>query len=208
MSKNDTISRSSDKTPKHLKITQTSPWVARWANLFKPGSSILDLAAGGGRHGRMLLERGHTVTFLDRTIEPLCDLQSTAEAELIEADLEDGSPWPLNGRTFDGVIVVNYLHRPLFEKLLESLNPGGVFIYETFALGNEDYARPRNPDHLLKSGELLDLVSGKLQVVSYEHGLVTNADITGVKQRLCAVNDLALSVRDDQQPDPHTIVTC
>ncbi|MCW8915094.1 MAG: class I SAM-dependent methyltransferase [Magnetovibrio sp.] len=207
MSKNGTISTSSDKMPKHLKITQISPWVARWTSLIRPKGSVLDLAAGGGRHGRMLLERDHKVTFLDRTIEPLSDLEGTPNAQLIEADLEDGSPWPLDGQKFDAIIVVNYLHRPLFDDLLASLNPGGIFIYETFARGNEDYARPRNPNHLLRTGELLDLVSGKLQVIGYEHGLVTNADITGVKQRLCAVNDLAISDRDDQQPKPHTIMT-
>ena len=82
-------------------------------------------------------------------------------------------------------------------------------IYETFALGNEVFSRPRNPDHLLKSGELLDAVRGKLQVVAYEHGQLNTAstpgDIPGVKQRLCAVNDLALSEREDGEPAPHKI---
>lgn len=193
------------KTPKHLTITRPSPWVERWARLVKPGGSVLDLAAGGGRHGRLFLERGHTVTFVDRNTDALSDLGDRASAEVLTTDLEDGSPWPLHSRTFDAVVVVNYLHRPLIEDLLATLAPGGVLIYETFARGNEDYARPRNPDHLLKSGELLNAVQGQLQVVGYEHGLVTAGDIPGVKQRLCAVNDLDASARKDGEPAPHQI---
>jgi len=193
------------KASRHLKITQPSPWVLRWAHLIKTQGSVLDLAAGSGRHGRLFLERGCQVTFVDRTVEPLQNLAAHQNAELIEADLEDASPWPLDARRFDAVVVVNYLHRNLFDRLIASLAPGGVLIYETFARGNEAYTRPRNPDHLLKSGELLDAVRGQLQIVAYEHGLVGNADITGVKQRLCAVNDLGLSERDDFEPKAHEI---
>ena len=89
--------------------------------------------------------------------------------------------------------------------LVGALEPGGVLIYETFARGNEDFVRPRNPDHLLKSGELLELARGKLQVVAYEHGIIKAADIEGVKQRLCAVNNLGLSTRDDGDPAPHPV---
>lgn len=192
--------------PKHLTITEPSAWVTRWAGLIKPAGRVLDVAAGGGRHGRLFLERGHPVTFVDRTIAPLADLEGHPDATIVQADLEDGSPpegvtpWPFAGQAFDAVVVVNYLHRALFPDLLACLAPGGVLIYETFARGNEDYARPRNPDHLLTSGELLELAHGRLQVVGYEHGVLINGDIPGVKQRLVAVNDLHASTRDDGEP--------
>jgi len=205
MSNTDAVSTPSDKTSRHLRITQPSPWVERWAHLIAPNGTALDVAAGGGRHGRLLLERGHRVSLVDRSVEPLADLAGQSGAEVIEADLEDGTSWPFKDRRFDAIVVVNYLHRDLFAPIIASLAPGGVLIYETFARGNEEYSRPRNPDHLLKAGELLDAVQGKLQVVAYEHGLVTNADITGVKQRLCAVNDLGLSGREDGEPAPHKI---
>lgn len=191
------------KSPKHLSITEPSPWVVRWAKLVPFGASVLDLAAGGGRHGRLFLQRQCAVTLLDRNIEAIRDLSS--RAEVIEADLEDGSSWPLMGRSFDAVVVVNYLHRPLFDDIIAAIAPGGVLIYETFARGNELYSRPRNPDHLLKSGELLDVVRGKLQVVAFEHGLFEAGDIPGVKQRLVAVNDLGLSARDDAEPTPRPL---
>lgn len=159
---------------------QASAWVARFAGLVRPGGSVLDVACGGGRHCRHFLERGHAVAGIDRELGA-----ARAEgAELIAADLEDGSPWPLPGRQFDAVVVTNYLWRPLFPTLVEALAAGGVLIAETFALGNEGFGRPRNPDHLLKRGELLALAAG-LTIVAYEDGVVAGR---GVIQRICAVN--------------------
>lgn len=199
-----------DVRAKHLGLTEPSPWVARFASLVAAGGTVLDLAAGGGRHGRHFLSRGCAVVFIDKTTSALGDLEANDGATVITADLEDGPPpfdtgGPLHGRTFDAIVVVNYLHRPLFDDLVAALKPGGVLIYETFARGNEDFARPRNPDHLLKSGELLDAVAGQLQVVAYEHGVVAVTDIPGVKQRLCAVKDLEMSARDDGDPPAHDL---
>jgi len=202
---------SKDLRQRHLRITDPSPWVARFAPLVRPGGPVLDLAAGGGRHARYFLGRGHPVTAVDRDGEPLASLAEEADATVMTADLEDGTPFlgaggAVSGRRFAGVVVVNYLHRVLFAELIEALEPGGVFIYETFARGNEEFARPHNPDHLLKSGELLDTVSGQLQVVAYEHGRVEQTDIPGVKQRICAVNDLGASTREDGEPPAHPLI--
>lgn len=191
---------------RHLRITRPSPWIARFAPLVAPGGTVLDLAAGGGRHVRLLRERGLHVVALDRNIEPLAPFREVGGVELVAADLEDGSPWPLAGRTFDGIVVCNYLHRPLFETLLASLAPGGVLIYETFARGNEVYSKPRNPDHLLRAGELLEVVRGRLQVVAYEHGREDGGELPGVKQRLCAINDLGETSRADGDPPPHPLM--
>ncbi|MPM91480.1 hypothetical protein SDC9_138611 [bioreactor metagenome] len=89
---------------------------------------------------------------------------------MIGADIE-GSPWPLVGRTFDAVVVTNYLWRPGFSHLLDSLAPGGVLIYETFAVGNESVGRPARPEFLLSPGELLKLCEG-LQIIAYQNGFL------------------------------------
>jgi SAM-dependent methyltransferase len=190
---------------RHLRITAPSDWVVRFAPLIRAGGTALDVAAGGGRHVRVLRERSLKVVAVDRTVAPLATFGDDADVELIEADLEGGAPWPLAGRRFDGIVVCNYLYRPLFEPLLQSLAPGGVLIYETFARGNEAFSKPRNPDHLLKAGELLELARGRLQVVAYEHGRLDTGELPGIKQRLCAVNDLAPSPRDDGEPEPHPL---
>ena len=160
-----------------------SPWIARFAPLVPAGGSVLDLACGGGRHARLFLDRSHPVTALDRDV---AQARLAEGAELIAADLEDGSPWPLEGRSFDAVVVTNYLWRPLFPSILAALKPGGVLLYETFAAGNEAFGRPANPDHLLKRGELLDLARG-LAVVAYEDGIEAGAKVV---QRIAAINGL------------------
>ena len=156
-----------------------SGWVVRWAPLVTQGT-ILDLACGGGRHAKFFLERNLKVAAVDR------DAQDIPGARFIRADLEDGSPWPLPGERFEAVVVTNYLHRPLFPKILESLRPGGVLIYETFMLGNERFGRPSNPEFLLRSGELLQAFAG-LQVQGFEEGPVTEPKPAMI-QRLCAIS--------------------
>ena len=196
---------------RHLRISEPSPWVARFAHLAAPGCTVLDVAAGGGRHARLFLGNGCEAVAIDRDTSHLQDLNGDERATVIEADLEAGASvfadgGVLYGRTFGVIVVVNYLHRPLMEDLVAALAPGGMLIYETFARGNEVFTRPRNPDHLLKSGELLTLVSGRLQIVAYEHGRVDIADIPGVKQRLCAVKDLGAGERDDGDPPAHAVM--
>ncbi|MSO73540.1 MAG: class I SAM-dependent methyltransferase [Alphaproteobacteria bacterium] len=162
-----------------------SPWVVRFVPLIPAGASVLDLACGRGRHVRLLLGRGHTVVALDRDAEALAALPRSPALEIITADLENGSPWPLAARRFAAIIVTNYLHRPLFPMLLDALAPSGLLIYETFAVGNERFGRPSNPDFLLKPGELLEVVRGVCAVIAYEH-LEVAEPRPAVVQRICA----------------------
>ncbi len=161
-----------------LPKSSASPWVIRFAPLVGAGGTVLDVAAGGGRHTHLFLQRGHQVVAVDRNLDP----QALRGAQCIVADLEDGSPWPLGARQFAGIVVTNYLWRALFPAILGALAPGGVLIYETFADGNAAYGSPRNPDFLLQRGELLDHCRG-LTIVAYEDGDNGRAVI----QRICVV---------------------
>jgi SAM-dependent methyltransferase len=167
--------------------------VLRFAPRVPKGGAVLDLACGGGRHSRLFLGRGHPVTAIDRDLSGVADIIDAPGGapglEALEADLEDGRPFPLAGRRFAGVIVTNYLYRPLFPALIAAVAPGGVLIYETFARGNEKFGRPRNPEHLAKPGELLEAVRGKLRVVAYED-LIDESPKPAARQRICAVNEV------------------
>ncbi len=165
-----------------------SPWVLRFAGRVPEAGPVLDLACGMGRHTRLFLARGHPVTAIDRDLSGIADLAGAPGLETIEADLEDGGPSPLAGRRFAGIVVTNYLYRPLFPALVAAVAPGGVLIYETYARGNANFGRPRNPDHLTKPGELLEAVRGRLRVVAYED-LIDQAPKPAARQRLCAVNE-------------------
>lgn len=172
-------------------LAAPSPWVARWAAELPAGASVLDVACGSGRHARWLAGRGLQVTGIDRDAAALSGLAGIAQT--IVADIE-GNPWPLPaGATFDAVVVTNYLHRPLWPRLLASVAPGGRLIYETFAIGNETVGKPSNPAFLLAPGELLDAVRGQLRVIGYEDGFLV-APREAYVQRVCAVRELAGSV--------------
>ena len=167
-------------------IDTPSEWVVRWAQLVERGP-VLDLACGAGRHAAYFAERGFEVLAVDR--EP----QVIPGVRFIEADLEDGTPWPLPGRRFAAIVVTNYLHRPLFPILTDSLEDGGVLIYETFMIGNERYGKPSNPQFLLRPGELLQAFAA-LTVAGFEQGIVERPK-KALVQRLCAVRGDAGSVR-------------
>jgi SAM-dependent methyltransferase len=159
-----------------------APWIVQWAGLVAPDATVLDLAAGRGRHSTLFAERGHKVTAVDREVSAL---PNHPNIERLQADLEDGSPWPLGARQFGAVVVANYLHRPLMPTLLEAIAPGGVLLYQTFMEGNERFGRPSNPDHLLRDGELLELVRGMFSVIAYEARLISEPAMAMV-QRIAA----------------------
>ncbi len=166
---------------------QPSPWVTRFSNLIHADMRVLDLACGAGRHGRLFLDKGCPVWFVDQNIDKLADLSNQDHAHLLQKDLENGQDWSFETAAFDAIVVTNYLYRAHLSDMLNSLKPDGVLIYETFGLGNEKFGRPRNPDFLLKPGELLTLVQDRLSVVAYEHGI----DGEKVVQRICAVKEPA-----------------
>jgi len=151
----------------------------------RPGSQVLDLACGAGRHTRLFLERGCRVLAVDRDVSALADLRGDPRLEALEIDLEHGPADFLARKRFDAVVVVNYLHRPLLAGLVDSVAPGGLLLYETFAAGNERFGRPRNPDFLLKPGELLEAVRGLLRVLAYEDLEVSDPHPAAV-QRIAA----------------------
>jgi SAM-dependent methyltransferase len=161
-----------------------SAWVKRWSHLVPANGTVLDVACGLGRHMRWFLQRNHAVTGVDSAQHAIDSVAELGEAVL--ADIENG-PWPFEGRLFGAVVVTNYLWRPLLPTIVQSLMPGGVLIYETFASGNETVGKPSRPDFLLQPGELLRACEA-LRVVAYEDGFVAQPD--RFVQRIAAVRPL------------------
>lgn len=145
---------------------------------------MLDVAAGGGRHARLFADRGCAVTAVDRDGDALRAL-GDPRIEVVEADLE-GSPWPFADRRWDAIVVTNYLWRPLLPYLAAALNDRGQLLFETFMVGNERFGRPRNPDFLLREGELRTFAEAhELDVISYSEGEVGDPPVAA-RQRLLA----------------------
>jgi SAM-dependent methyltransferase len=167
-----------------VRVDEPSPWVVRFAPLVPPRGTVLDVACGRGRHTRFFLERGHRVVAIDRNVSGIADLMGNPQLEAIQLDLEHDEPFP--ARRFEGVVVTNYLFRPLLPDLVEAVARGGVLIYETYAKGHERLGSPANPDFLLDPGELLEAVRGRLEVIAYE--AMESEPRSAIMQHICAVN--------------------
>lgn len=176
----------------HHQISSISPWVERFAPQIAQGGSVLDLACGHGRHTRWLAAQGYRVEALDRDADALASLNGIDNVTPSQADVEEGA-WPYYTRAFDGIVVTNYLHRPLLPLLMNALDEGGVLIYETFMVGNERFGKPSNPNFLLRSGELLEIVRRRLHVVAFEEGEISSP-APAVVQRLCATRGATLRI--------------
>jgi len=162
-----------------------SQWVERFAAGVPPGSCVLDVACGRGRHARLFAQQGCAVDAVDVDAEAGAALSGTPGVRFLCADLESG-PWPYAGRSFDAIVVTHYLHRPLLPLLAGSLAPGGRLIYETFVAGHERFGRPTNPGFLLRPRELLEVFGPLLVVLAFEEGVISLPRPARVS-RLCAV---------------------
>ena len=169
-----------------------SSWINRFAGLI-PAGQVLDLACGGGRHSALLAALGKEVLAADRNPEMLAGIAATGIATC-QIDLEAGDEAALadlfQPQRFAGIVVTNYLHRPLVKRMLDSVADRGVLLYETFSEGNQQFGKPSNPDFLLAPGELLRWLAADVEnawrVVAFEDGYVGRPKPAMV-QRLCAV---------------------
>lgn len=171
-------------TASHRAKLLPSPWVVKHAEMISAPGPVLDLACGGGRHTRLLHQLGYRVVAADIDLSGVADMRAKPGVQLVDADLEN-SDWPFAANAFAGIVVTNYLHRPLFPKLIDSLCIDGVLIYETFAIGNEQYGRPRNPTYLLAQNELRIAFGALLQTIACEQVIETGTT-PAVRQRICA----------------------
>ena len=153
---------------------------------------MLDVACGHGRHAHWFHKLNHPIVVVDRSQAAIESIAAqTLICEAVVADIEN-EPWPFSGRQFDAVVVTNYLWRPLLPKLIASLAPGGLLIYETFTHGNETIGKPSRPDFLLRPGELLE-VCRALRVVAFEDGFESEHGGRAARfvQRIAAVREVA-----------------
>ena len=176
----------------HYANDRPSAWVVRFASLI-PQGEVLDLACGGGRHARLLAAPSRPVLAVDHDADALAKI-AEPNVSTLQYDLEKDSghmdSWPFGANRFAGIVVVNYLHRPLLPGILASLAPNGVLIYETFAHGNERFGKPSNPAFLLAPGQLLEAVracsTGTMRVIAFEDGY-TDQPKPAMVQRICAI---------------------
>lgn len=158
-------------------------WLVDHAHVLPPAGEALDVASGRGRNARWLAARGLRTLAIDRDPLAIADIRRTAEeghlplrAEVVDLETADTT---LPVSAYDVVVVVHYLHRPLFPALRAALRPGGVLVYETFTRAQALRGKPTNPAFLLEPGELRTLVA-PLQIVFEREGEVEGKMLSSV----------------------------
>jgi len=141
------------------------------APLLPSAGRALDLAGGAGRHAIWLAERGWKTTMVDtsevaiaiaaeRAAEAKVDV-SFVHADLTVDELPVG-PWDL-------VLIVHYLQRDLFPKVIEQLADSGLLAFSVATKRNlERHERPGLP-YVLDEGEAPSLIDG-LDIIHYAEG--------------------------------------
>jgi SAM-dependent methyltransferase len=152
-------------------------WLVDHARLLPAAGDALDVACGSGRNAFWLAARGLSTLAIDRDADKIEAIRRTAEgrqlplrAEVVdlESTVESGFSRTFS-QTYDLIVVVHYLHRPLFPALRDALRPGGILVYETFTRAQAQRGKPTNPAFLLEPGELRALVA-PLDVVAEREG--------------------------------------
>jgi 2-polyprenyl-3-methyl-5-hydroxy-6-metoxy-1,4-benzoquinol methylase len=148
--------------PPVLYLPRPSTWLTWHDYLFRPGVTVIDLAAGEGRHALKAAQWGATVTAVDADESKLETGRDAAGRLGVSVDfqlVDLTGPWPEFG-SFDVVLVFNYLDRARMDDVRGLVAPGGVLVMETYlewqrALG----WGPGKSEHLLAPGELARLVA-------------------------------------------------
>ena len=138
-------------------------WLVDHRHLLPRSGTALDVACGRGRHALWLAAQGFTVQAIDRDADAVIAVNADASrlglpVTATVANLEGDDP-ALGRQAFDVIVVVHYLHRPLFPSLIAALRDGGVLVYETFTRDQALRGKPTNPAFLLEPGELQRLVA-------------------------------------------------
>ncbi len=135
-----------------------------------PAGRTLDLAAGSGRNARYLAARGHRVVAVDGARAALARLcAADPRIACVQMDLDEPG---FAAASVDAVVVVNFLDRRLFPAVAGWLRPGGVLLWDTFLLEQRAIGHPRNPEYLLRRGELAERLAGAFEVLAMREGLV------------------------------------
>ncbi|BBN59546.1 methyltransferase domain-containing protein [Hydrogenovibrio marinus] len=122
-----------------------------------PPGKALDVGCGGGRDTVYLSQQGWQVTAIDKQEAVLTRARQLAEnhhqtIDFLSCDLSE--PLCLPDERFDLIVMVRYLNRDLYQWIKQHLAPGGTLVMQTFTEGVEAFGSPKNPNFILRSGEL------------------------------------------------------
>ena len=141
-----------------FKAWAANPFLMQVLSQVHPKKKLaLDLGCGGGRDAIYLGQQGWQVTAIDQQARVLdcakqLAKQHQAKVDWIQADLRQPESWPLG--QFDLIMMIRFLDRDLFSFMRSHCRVGGYVLVQTFIEGVERYGSPKNPNFILRVGEL------------------------------------------------------
>ncbi len=159
----------------HDRRQQPSSFLVENIDLLPKGRA-LDLAMGGGRNAVYLAKIGYETEGIDisrKEVGAALELARKSGVGLKAhiRDLEGNVHF--DEASYDVIVCFNYLHRPLISKMKNALRTGGMIVYETYIVDQARFGRPRNPNHLLKRNELLNMFR-EFRCLRYREGIIEN----------------------------------
>lgn len=169
--------------PGYLFGEAPNEWLRRQAHHWTRGQRVLSVADGEGRNSVWLAEQGLTVDAFDVAEAGVAKARRLAAMRGVSVNFEvtdcDGFGWPQ--AAYDGVaaIFIQFadpdLRRRLFERMIDSLRPGGVLVLQGYTPKQLDYRTGGPPcaDHLYTEPMLREAFAATtiLELKAYEQDL-------------------------------------
>ncbi len=156
-----------DYEPRKKPADLLTKWIGRL-----PRGKALDLACGSGRNSLFMAGKGYEVTAVD--ISPTAiklarnkALEKGLKIEWVVADLDR---FLIRGR-YDVILGFFYVNKKMVPDIIESLNTGGILIYQSHMLPPVPSEEPHRDRFRFQPGELRKLFSG-LKVLDYDESQV------------------------------------
>jgi SAM-dependent methyltransferase len=144
-----------------------------------PGRVALDLGCGSGRDAALLASRGWSVVGIEnrdrlaaqaRGIAQRCSVSSGHDPLMFQ--IVDGLPF--REASFDLVLCVRFLHRPLLPHIAKYIAPGGLVLYSHFVDGVQLVGTPKHVSGYLLHNELTEVLTNPNQNGGAAFSLVVN----------------------------------
>lgn len=126
-------------------------------SLLDTAPRALDIGCGGGRDAVYLSMHGWQITGIDHKETVLQRARQLANFHQQDIDWKACSVKTqgcLPSQPVDLIVVIRYLNRSLFDTIKALLKPNGYVVFQTFVEGVEAFGSPKNPNYILKKGEL------------------------------------------------------
>jgi tellurite methyltransferase len=139
-----------------------------------PRGRVLDIAMGAGRNALYLARMGFEVEGVDISAGSIQTALRLAQENgiIIRAEVADlEKNYRIEADSYAVIVCFNYLQRSLMPRIKAGIKKGGMLVYETYIVDQQQFGHPRNPDFLLQHNELLNIFRD-FRCLRYREGII------------------------------------